>query len=382
MPNMKPILLAIIAFNLAAGMPAGAATVSVIYTFKGGTDGAAPEASMIKLGGTLYGTTYQGGAYGEGTVFSITPDGNETVLHSFGNGNDGANPTSALLALDGTLYGTTAGGGAQGAGTVFSIKPSGKEAVIYAFRNNNVDGYGPYGGLVALSGTLYGTTFAGGSNDTGTVFAVTTAGNETILHDFGNSYGNDGQSPVASMTVSDGILYGTTTYGGANGDGTVFSITASGNETALYSFGQYPDAQFPSAGVRKQGKVFYGTTAFGGNDGEGAVYRLTTDGKNHVVYSFASGNDGANPDSDLTKLGKTFYGVTSEGGDNCQPDANCNGTVYQLTLPNTETVLHAFSGGADGANPIGALTNIDGVLYGTTSAGGTNGAGTVFKVIP
>ena len=113
------------------------------------------------MDGTLYGTTYYGGAHGDGTVFSITPDGTEKVLYSFGAPPEGDNPHASLIDVDGTFYGTTAGGGADGEGTVFSITPGGTEKVLYSF-GATPDGHNPQGSLINVDGTLYGTT-AGGS---------------------------------------------------------------------------------------------------------------------------------------------------------------------------------------------------------------------------
>ncbi|MGC9993511.1 MAG: choice-of-anchor tandem repeat GloVer-containing protein [Candidatus Cybelea sp.] len=148
---------------------------SVLYSFKDGSgDGEYPQASLSNVNGSLYGTTYYGGADGRGAVFSITPSGTETVFHSFkGGSGDGENPYAGLINVNGKLYGTTFGGGANGHGTVFAISTSGKETVLHGFGRSG-DGSNPVAGLMNLKGTLYGTTYAGGANSGGTVFAITT----------------------------------------------------------------------------------------------------------------------------------------------------------------------------------------------------------------
>jgi uncharacterized repeat protein (TIGR03803 family) len=208
-------------------------TYGVLYSFKGGSgDGADPYAGLINVKGTLYGTTYSGGASGNGTVFAITKTGTETVLYSFkGGSGDGAQVVGGLLNVKGTLYGTTTGGGAgcgsYGCGTVFKITTSGTETVLHSFSGSG-DGENPDAGLINVKGTFYGTTEYGGANCSssgvcGTVFKITTSGAETVLHSFGGS--GDGIVPKGGLLNNSGRLYGTTAYGGANGDGTVFSLS-------------------------------------------------------------------------------------------------------------------------------------------------------------
>jgi uncharacterized repeat protein (TIGR03803 family) len=206
----------------------------VVYSFRGGTDGALPGgAGLIDVTGTLYGTTRYGGAYSThfvgsaGTVFTITPSGKEKVLHSFGSGTDGIEPQSGLIEVNGTLYGTTYSGGSGhcgtfGCGTVFSITPSGRETVLHSF--SGPDGHEPMTALLNVNGTLYGTTNSGGAHGFGTVFSMTLSGDETVLYSFGGS-GQDGLFPESGVIDVNGTLYGTTWWGGATNGGTVFSIT-------------------------------------------------------------------------------------------------------------------------------------------------------------
>ncbi len=194
-----------------------------------------PLAGLTFLNGSAYGTTFNGGASDLGAVFSLDAARRIHVLHSFSNdGSDGWWPQGNLILLNGTLYGTTNFGGtgtqcagAGGCGTVFSVSTDGRENVIYSFTGPP-DGFEPQASLAVLNGTLYGTTVSGGtgcggSGGCGTIFSVTTSGQETVLHSFKG--GKDGAYPFAGLTAFHGTLYGTTGGGGAHNDGTVFALT-------------------------------------------------------------------------------------------------------------------------------------------------------------
>jgi uncharacterized repeat protein (TIGR03803 family) len=372
-----------------------AVAYTLLYGFKGYPhDGAYPGAGLLDVSSTLYGTTALGGRkcsfgghHGCGTVFAITTSGAETVLHRF-RGRNGYYPSAGLVDVNGTLDGTTEYGGANREGTVFSTTTSGKETVLHSFPSGSGDGAYPVAGLLSVNSTLYGTTASGGANNKGTVFSITASGTETVLHSFGGS--GDGAYPYAGLIIVNGTLYGTTEEGGANcsassGCGTVFSITPSGTETVLYSFGSgSEDGTYPFAGlINLKGKL-YGTTNAGGancrsaSGGCGTVFSITTTGKETVLHSFGTGSeDGDYPVAGLFNVNGTLYGTTLEGG------ASCCGTVFAVTTSGKETVLHSFpSGSGDGENPYAGLINVNGTLYGTTDAGGANGDGTVFSLTP
>ena len=384
-----------------------------------------PQAPLIDVGGTLYGTTNNGGAFrsrktchgGCGTVFSITTSGVVKVLHSFGNAQDGQYPAEAgLVNVGGTLYGTTSEGGAFGGGTVFSITTDGVENVLHSFGGQG-DGTDPIGGsLLEVRGTLYGTTWGGGAYGSqtcpafieaagcGTVFSITTSGTEKVLHSFGN--GDDAQHPWAGLVHfgTGTTLYGMTFYGGTHrtcstgdertGCGTVFSITTSGTEKVLHSFGEGHDGKYPEARLLPVHGALYGTTTEGGAFGSGTVFVVTTDGKATILHSFSNlyRNDGNLPRAGLIDLKGTLYGTTYSGG-------ACDvGTVFSITTTGVETVLHSFFAGyicrgkIDGAVPLASLINVNGLLYGTTEYGGGHpkscpnggsfikGCGTVFSI--
>jgi len=263
-------------------------TESVLHSFgpSGGTDGDEPTAGLIMdSAGNLYGTTYGGGVSYTGTVFKISASGTESVLHSFGpdSGTDGVLPVAGLIADSaGNLYGTTGYGGTNGNGTVFKISASGTESILHSFGPNvGIDGDLPIAGLIMDSaGNLYGTTYGGGVNNTGTVFKISASGTESVLYSFGPDGGTDAQYPTAGLIMdSAGNLYGTTESGGAHLGGTVFKINASGKEWMLHSFDPFngrTDGQYPDAGlIMDSTGNLYGTTGFGGTNGNGAVFELS-----------------------------------------------------------------------------------------------------------
>jgi len=366
-------------------------------------DGSWPFAGVIDVEGILYGTTEEGGDASSGTVFALDlKTGAETVLHSFpSQQGDGAFPYAALLNWAGSLYGTTEAGGAQDAGTVFSIDPNtGAEAVLHSFPSQQGDGVFPFANLIAVKGTLFGTTTSGGSGQgaycgaCGTVFSIDpSTGSETVLHSF-CSQANcaDGGGPTAGLIDSKGLLYGATGYGGNTecsgfGCGTVFSINPNtGSETVLYSFcsqANCADGEAPYGGVIVVKDILYGTTQYGGENDGGVVFSLNLEtGAEKVLYSFCSKAgcvDGDGPVAGLTNKKNKLYGTTLQGGSDNQ------GTVFSIdSNTGTEQVLYSFCGlanCADGSEPYTSLIEVKGTLYGTTFKGG-NGSGTVFSLKP
>jgi uncharacterized repeat protein (TIGR03803 family) len=312
---------------------------------------------------------------------------NYKVLYSFGAVPDGNSPHSNLISVGGTFYGTTFAGGAHycgssTCGTVFSITKGGAEKVLHSF-SNGTDGFFPFAGLTSVDGTLYGTTGNGGVYNAGiggTVFSITTGGKEKVLHSFGS--GTDGSGPMADLIDVKDTLYGTTGAGGAHNAGTVFSITTSGSEKVLYSFTGGADGGIPQTGLIDVGGKLYGTTSGGGAHNRGTVFSITTRGRERVLHSFrANGTDGEGPEAGLTDVSGMLYGTTiaGGGGSECASGDGC-GTVFSITTNGTEKVLYSFGGGSDGASP-GGLTNVEGTLYGTTATGGgTQNGGTVFSI--
>jgi uncharacterized repeat protein (TIGR03803 family) len=406
--STQKTLLAFLAVNLLLSA-AWAQKESVRYRFcktSSCKDGAHPQASLIfDKEGNLYGTASGGGNSDSGTVFKVTPSGKQSVLYTFcgvSNCADGQAPQASLVIdTKGNLYGTTFEGGRYGGGTVFKVTPSGKESVLHGFcaQGGCSDGEAPTAGLVFdKKGNLYGTTSGAGANGGGTVFKVTPSGKESVLYSFcAQSNCTDGELPSSILIFDeDENLYGTTYVGGAYAEGTVFKVTPSGEETVLYSFCKETnctDGSYPYAGLvfDKDGNL-YGTTVTGGAEvgscsgfGCGTVFKVTHSGVESVLYSFdGGGDDGAFPHGSLVfdKKG-SLYGTTSIGG------AYGQGTVFKFTSSGEESVLYGFcaQGGdncSDGAAPLaGLIFDGKGNLYGTTSYGGNKSdGGVIFKLVP
>jgi uncharacterized repeat protein (TIGR03803 family) len=315
-----------------------------------------PFAGVIQAtDGNFYGTTWQGGVdpsegegNGPGTVFKTTAGENDvTLLYSFcsqANCADGDDPIAPLMqAKNGNFYGTTFDGGIHGYGTVFEITSTGKLTTLHSFDYAN--GAGPVAGLVqAKSGNFYGTTMYGGAYGAGAVFEVTSGGKLTTLYSFCSRKGcADGTGPYAALVqVKDGNFYGTTHGGGAHNRGTVFQITPGRKLTTLYSFcsqTKCTDGADPHAGViQGNDGNFYGTTSKGGAGNWGTIFAITLAGKLTTLHSFClqkNCTDGADPVGGLLQASDgNFYGTTAEGG------AYENGTIFSLSLK-PETLMDA-----------------------------------------
>lgn len=386
------------AFAILAASPALAAAQEIIlHTFKG-HDGQYPTAGLTQdAAGNFYGTTDSFAIDGGGVIFALTKNHGEhyreTVLYKFGGYPDGLHPNGLIRSKSGTLYGTTYWGGSGASGDVFKLARDGHKTLLYAFTGGS-DGRDPNAGVVEdKAGNLYGTTIGGGAHRMGVVFKLTKSAGyaETVLHSFGSS-ATDGVQPDAGLMMdSAGNLYGTTIVGGTGncpdtgGCGTVYKITPDGTETVLYNFQGGSDGRYPYAGVTQDSNGnFYGTAFTGGARDKGVVFKLAPDGIETVLYSFAGGSDGANPYAGVTRDGAgNLYGTTEYGG------SKKKGTVFKLAPDGTETMLHTFAGGSDGSYPqAGVIADQAGNLYGTTQYGGTGtcnpllppGCGIVFEI--
>lgn len=314
--------------------------VTDIHDFTG-PDGGCPVADLLKVGGKLYGTTQYGGSgcLRCGVVFELSKTASgwsERVIYSFKGGKDGQSPHAGLTYFNGVFYGTTDTGGRAGeyclqtgCGTVFSLTPSGKERVIHTY-DDWTQGMQPQSRLIVLNGLLYGTTTYGGKYDAGTVFEMNTSGQERILWNFG---GGDGAYPTAGMVYYKGYLYGTTAGGGggSSGNGVIFKVDPSGkNRIVLCYFGGALDGAFPNAALTIMGRTFYGTTRNGGAFGAGTVFSVTPSGQGHTIYSFMNNQkDGWGPVARLTPVNGALYGTTQDGGYPCN-FPGC-GTVFKVT---------------------------------------------------
>ena len=360
--------------------PARAAVVTGLFSFTGPPDGLSPASGPVRGNdGNFYGTISQGGARNNGTIYRITPAGTLTTLYSFTGGADGAAPMAGLtLGKDGNFYGTTPNSGTGGYGTVFQFTSAGVLTTLFSF-SNDADGGQPTASLVqGGDGNFYGTTKTGGLG-VGTFFRITPAGTLTTLYSFDPSM--DGYSvPNALLQGKDGNFYGAALLGGADGDGTIFRITPDGALTTLYTFTGDTDGGDPNGGLAQdaEGNLYGTTTSYGGDFGQGTVFRVTLDGTLTTLHTFEYYGDGGDPSTGLV-LGSdgNFYGATNQGGDNNLT----GGTIFQITPTGVFTTLYSFSGGADGSFPGATLAqDADGTLYGVTLQGGAGGYGTVFRV--
>lgn len=267
-------------------------SLTALYSYTGGTEGGNPYAGLILANdGNFYGTTYGGGADSLGAVFKMTAKGAVTGLYQFTGGDDGEYPYGALVqGTDGNLYGTTLEGGADYDGTVFRLNTNGKLTTLVAFNYEN-GGYPEAGVIQGADGNFYGTTVAGGAYGYGTVFSVATNGTLTTLYSFGST---DGANPAGPLVQGDdGNFYGTTSTGGLGGQGTVFKITTNGVLTTLVWFNGFNGASPQGALMQATNGNFYGTTASGGpafnptaGGGYGTLFRLTV--PVFVTNSFAA----------------------------------------------------------------------------------------------
>ncbi len=389
-PWVRFLAFALVAGSVVVASPqARSQTFSVVHRFTW-NDGANPLAGLTIDGSNLYGTTSSGGEFGAGTVFEIKSSGEETVLYDFKGGRDGASPEAALILIGENLYGTTAAGGDSDAGTVFEVTPQGKERVLYSFTGK-ADGAGPEASLIADSdGNLYSTTNLGGKYDHGTVFKLVRpkvedgAWTEEVLHNFGK--GDDGADPVAGVSFdATGNLYGTTSAGGTEEDGTVFQLKPSKSgwtEKTLHNFELQEDGGVPYAGIVVDGDKLFGASTDGGeggSDGGGTVFELTSSNgawNFTVLYRLAGWGISGSYRNLLLASGKIYATTHCDG-------ANDSGTVYELT-PSGDTwkdrSLYVFTGAGDGQYSFSNLVLYKGSLYGTTKQGGDGNDGVVFKI--
>jgi uncharacterized repeat protein (TIGR03803 family) len=390
-----------IAVLLFATTAAKAQTLTPLYEFQGSADGESPNGVIRDSAGNLYGTTIAGGQTIFGTVFKLNPSGVKTILYNFTGGTDGGEPHGSLVRdAQGNLYGTTEYGGdlnalcagMQGCGVVFKISPTGRETVLHRFTGK-ADGGQPLAGLTIDSGgNLYGTT-AGGANSScdyfavgcGVVFKIDSAHKLTVLYSFAG--GSDGGVPEPRLILdSSGNIYGSTTGVGAGDQGTIFKLDPSGHETILLAFAGTNGSQ-PYGSLALDGKGnLYGTTYGGGNlnDGNtgfgcGIVFELKPDGQEPILNVFTGGGSGWGPVAGLLRDKKgNLYGTAALGGEG----TDCCGVAFKVTPNGVETVLHTFTGGADGGSPDTDLTqDSNGNLYGGAQ-GGTYGSGVIFEITP
>ena len=406
----RPIVFAMCSF--AAGPCSAAVIVQHIFSRPVGglnPDGANPAAGLVLSGGLLCGTTFNGGLQGAGTAFYLAPDTTGfNAFRAFTNSPDGGNPRGELTFTRTQLFGTTFGGGSNQVGTVFGGQTNGSVTIIRSFASLSADHATNTGGatpmaLLAVSGsTIFGTTTAGGAAGNGTIFSINTNGSGfAVLHNFTAldcvaGTNADGATPAGGLVLSGATLYGTTSAGGAAGNGTIFSIATSGADFAtLHSFSTMDPAgatnaegAIPMSGLLLTNNVLYGTTLAGGLGGNGTVFSLETNGGAFTVLHHFSAtapvsgtnSDGASPFAAPALAGSFLYGTAAAGGASSTGtlfSVNTNGTQFQ-TLYSFSPLDAATGTNADGATPIGGLLLLGNSLYGTTFSGGPGGVGVAF----
>jgi len=401
---------------LLGGTGAFAQTLTTLRDFGTNMGGQNPQAGVaFDRRGNFYGTAALGGLNGNGIVYRLTPPGDAggpwtgSVLHKFAGQPDGAVPVGSLtIGRSGNLFGTTEEGGAHNMGTVFGLQrpqnpgESWNERVLYSFGSSAGDGAVPNSDLLRANPGFYGVTREGGAHGFGTVFLVMppagggTNWSETVLYSFAAL--GDGAFPSGGLVADQaGNLYGVTLLGGANNLGAVYQLSppvAEGGawtETVIFSFSG-PDGTLPSGQLEfDESGVLYGTTVGGGSLQGGTVFQLALASRpggswsQSVLYNFSGGRDGGHPAAGVVidNRGRVF-GTASTGGSGVPLSG---GVIFRLDRPINEgdpwreTVLHSF-GGPDGFRSLSHLVWRNGGFYGTTSAGGLNGTGTVFALTP
>lgn len=360
---------------------------SVLFNFNG-TNGGNSTTGLTLSGNTLYGTTAYEGAYHGGTIFRINTDGTHfTNLFNFQNGyaptnGTGSTPYGNLTVSGHTIYGTTTGGGMAGNGVVFAIQTDGSGfTTLHEFttmNSTNSDGGNPYGNLLLVSNTLYGTAFSGGIFGNGTVFAVQTDGTGfSNMYNFPASQG----APLGGLLASGNVLYGTTCGAGtSNGDGSpnygsVFAMNMDGSGfTNLHIFNG-ADGSGSQSGLLLAGDTLYGTTFGGGPDDNGTVFAVKTNGTGFTnLHFFGPGvfvaigytnRDGAWPYDTPILHGDTLFATSSSGG------ILGWGTLFSVNTDGTGfRVYHSFDDDLDNGEPYGGLVLAGDTMYGVGQYGG------------
>ena len=392
--------LALTLFATLAALPVHAQTESVLYNFcslANCADGNKPARNIASdAEGNIYGTTLTGGQYGQGVVYRVSPAGVETVLHSFGSSpTDGQGPYGVTIDSAGNIYGTTYVGGSHippfqtvGDGTVFKVTPAGVYSILYNFGATKVDASTPLSGpTVDAHGNVYGVTDAGGAYGSGAVYKIAPNGHETILHSFNPSIG-DGSHATTEVTIDkSGNVWGTCTYGGYRNYGIIFEITASGAYSTKLNFGWTlaSSAGTPASGLTLDAAGnLYGAASSYTLSSLGAVYEVSrgsgsTWTETNLIDFTSSG--GFNPEAGvILDSAGNLYGTTSAGG------TSGYGTVFERSASGEVTTLFNFNN-TDGNFPnSNLLLDSAGNLYGITTLGGSDniadGGGVLYKITP
>ena len=355
---------------------AAGVALDTLYSFGAGNIGYGPYAGLVQAqDGNFYGTALEGGVNGDGTVFRMTTNGGVSLVHAFNYNTDGAVPYAQLMqASSGSLYGANYIGGSSGYGTLFRMTTNGSTLTLSALNYTTGGGYPVAGMVQGRDGNFYAPVLQGGLSGYGTLFRVTAGNGVSTLRSFNGE--NGAYSSSVLLQGADGNFYGTAEDGGTNGGyGTVYRATPAGVITPVVSFA-YTNGGIPVAGlVQDTDGTFYGTTYYGGTNGAGSIFKMTADGTLTSLYSFSGEDDGGNPFGGLLlSRDGNLYGTTESGG------AYNSGTVFRMSPDGTFGTLAHFDG-FQGAAPESTLVQgSDGNLYGTTFSGGQGNDGALFRL--
>ena len=362
---------------------AGSFAETVEYSFGNVTGSAAgPHGNVVQaIDGNLWGLSTSTGAHGLGNIFKITPAGVYTNVFDF-TGTNGAYPFGSLIVgHDGQLYGVTSGDSTHNSGTIFKITVAGGFTNLYTFTG----GEKPSGALIQDGDSnLYGTTQAGGANGLGELYQYSNAGELNVIY---SCTATDCANPAGGLLqASDGNGYGVSSTGGASGLGSVYRFTPGTGVSVIYSF-DGTGGSGPSGGLLQTYDGLWGTTSSGGANGSGVLYLLSPTGSGDGVtytdvYDFTgTTGTGGDPEYSTLTLGGdgNLYGTTS----NVDTPSAPGGVFEYSPTTNTFNELYAFGAAPDGNNPEGGIFEaVDGTLWGTTTAGGAHGSGTIYKITP
>jgi len=378
--------VAIAMMLLLTGTTAYAASTTLLHSFNGyGSvggpgDGAFPTGGIVLQDGMLYGTASNLGL-GGGSLFSLKTDGSSfALLHKF-NGLDGSSP-SALAIVGSKLYGTASAGGTASGGVLYQSNLDGSSIEVLHQFGSGADANAPTYALTVDGEFLYGTSAYGGTQSAGTVFQASLSGDISLLHNFGGPGILEPTQPRAGVVIDNGVLYGTTYFGGALGSGVVFRSDLDGSDfQVLHAFGAANNAANPGANLVVVDSTIFGTTQAGSALSEGTLFSMNLDGTGYqVLHVFApvSAHDPLNGSSpgNLQYQNGELYGTTTLGGE------FGHGTLFRIALDGSGyELLHSFAGGPlDGDSPSGPLVFSGSTIIGTTTYGGTSGFGTVYAV--
>jgi uncharacterized repeat protein (TIGR03803 family) len=356
------------------------------------TDGAQPDGPLVQgFDGHFYGTTSSGGpggARGYGTFFKVSTGGATTILHNFTKA-DSYPKFTLLLSQFGNFYGTTTISPTGDYGDFYKMTPSGDETILFQFcaLPNCADGFGASSMIWDWDLNIRVTTTeaGGGLAPSGTILRLTPEGQETVIHTFCELYRcADGALPSAMILATDGNFYGTTA-GLVNypyNRGTIFVLGPKVPFTTLHTFcPSQPDCFggfSPESLIQGSDGSLYGTTSLGGAHGDGTIFKISTAGDFSVLYNFcslANCADGFGTSRPLVEgTDGNFYGINTYWG------TGRAGTLYRITPAGSFTLLHTFDSSTDGGGPVALVQGTDGAFYGATAGGGTNGGGTIFRL--